>query len=123
MYGTVMLILLVPTLALPVRQIIFLSQQIEIRNIEPDNGRLEKMVFTNHEYSRLDFTRGEREFLYRGNMYDVYSIARNGGQVTVLAVWDKPESMLLMALSTGDSSGGLTATGTATMTFLPYFFR
>jgi hypothetical protein len=106
---------------LPVKQIIFLSQSGQIRLLEPNNGVLEKMVFTAQAFSRLNFTRNQHEFIYRGNMYDVHTISKSGNQVVVLALWDKIESHMLLAFQNPGKSPGLAYPGATGVGFMPYF--
>ncbi len=115
------IMLMLPLLILPVRQMIFFSNTSEVRKMEPDNEKLEKMVFTANAFSRLTFTRSHREFIYRGNMYDVHSIVKSGSQVVVYALWDKPESGLLLAFHEPDTQNGTTAVNFR-VGFVPYFY-
>ncbi len=105
-----------------IRQIVFLSKQGEMSKLESGSQKLERMVFTVNDYSRLNFTRPEREFAYRGNMYDIHSITRWGDQVVVLVLWDKTESNLLLADEPGESSAWSKMPGSAKLGFMPYFF-
>lgn len=117
----VVVILILPLMLTPIRQLIFHSQTTLIRTMEAESGKLEKMVFTTGAFSRLNFTRSQREFLYQGNMYDIHSIKRSGSQVIVLVLWDKPESGLTEGLQYTDSYSTTTAQGTTNIGFLPYF--
>jgi hypothetical protein len=119
--GFLMVILLLPLMALPLRHLIFLSQSGVIRSIESDNSRLEKMVFTAEAFSRLNFTRSQHEFMYRGNMYDVHSITKSGSQVTILALWDSAESLMLYAFQNQYNNDGTACPGAIRIGFLPYF--
>jgi len=111
---------MLPLLVLPVRQMIFLSQSRLIQTIDSTSGRLERMVFTVHDFERLNFTRADREFIYNGNMYDVHSILKSGEQIIVIAIWDKPETDLLMAFQSHDDTCK-PMPGTVKIGFLPYF--
>lgn len=114
-------LLLLPLLFLPLKQVIFFSQSAEIRKMEPNSGKLEKMVFTASAFSRLVFTRDQREFIYRGNMYDVHSITRSGSVVEVLALWDAAESGMMLAFQAQDETGGPAGPAAGQVGFMPYF--
>lgn len=114
-------LLLLPLMFIPMRQLFFFSQSAEIRILESNSEKLEKMVFTSDAFSRLTFTRDQREFIYRGNMYDVHSITRWGNQVTVLALWDAPESGMMQAFQTQENPGGSTTPEVMRVGFMPYF--
>ena len=77
----ILAILLLPLLFYPVRQVIFLSQMSLIRNLDAGSERMEKLVFTPDEFSRLEFGQEGRELRYRGSMYDIKSIAREAGRM------------------------------------------
>jgi hypothetical protein len=100
---------------------IFLSQSGEIRKLDSNSGKLEKMIFTANAFSRLTFTRGQREFIYRGNMYDVHSITKSGNQVVVMVLWDTVESTMLQAFQTQDKADGSDMPGITEVGFMPYF--
>lgn len=114
-------LLLLPLMFLPLRQIIFLSQSGEIRKLESNSGKLERMVFTADAFSRLIFERDRREFLYQGNMYDVHSITRAGAQVVILALRDTLESRLLQAFQHQEKTDGSAVTAITKVGFIPYF--
>ena len=114
-------LLLLPLLVQPLRQMIFLSQSGEIRKLDSNSGKLEKMVFTANAFARLSFTRGQNEFIYRGNMYDVHSITKSGNQVVVLVLWDTFESTMLQAFQRQDKADGSALPGVTEIGFMPYF--
>ncbi|TSA39185.1 MAG: hypothetical protein D4R64_00590 [Porphyromonadaceae bacterium] len=114
-------LLLLPLMIYPLRQMIFLSQSCEIRKLESNSGKLEKLIFTSDAFSQLIFERGRREFLYRGNMYDVHSITRAGDQVVVLALRDTRESRLLLAFQNQEKTDGSAVQVVTKVGFMPYF--
>ena len=114
-------LLLLPLMIYPLRQMIFLSQSGEIRKLESNSGKLEKLVFTADAFSRLNFERDRREFLYKGNMYDVHSITGAGDQVVVLALRDTRESRLLLAFQNQEKTDGSAGTAVTKVGFMPYF--
>jgi hypothetical protein len=114
-------LLLLPLVFLPIRNRIFFSQSAEILRLDASSEKLEKMVFTADEYSRLNFTRAQREFVYRGNMYDVHSTSKSGNQVVVTVLWDAPESRMLLAFQTHDKTDGSALPGVTEVGFMPYF--
>jgi len=114
-------LLLLPLVFLPVRHLIFFSQSAEIRMLDANSDKLERMVFTADEYSRLNFTRARSEFVYRGNMYDVHSISVSGNQVVVTVLWDAPESGILLAFQDQDTTDGSALPGVTEVGFMPYF--
>ena len=115
------LVLLLPLLLFPVRQAIFLHNSAEIRNLGPYSNRLERIVVSVEEYGRLNFTRPQHEFEYRGNMYDVHSIRRTGNSIIVTVLWDKAESAMLMAGNHQDGAGLSGAPEPPRLGFMPYF--
>lgn len=114
--------LLLPLMVLPVQHMIFLSKSGEISRMETNAGRLEKMLFTANAFSHLNFTRSQREFIYRGNMYDIHSITRTGDQVVVLVLWDQLESSILQASQVQDKQEGSPPNVLANVGFMPYFY-
>lgn len=114
-------LLLLPLLIQPLRQMIFLSQSGEIRKLDSKSDKLEKMVFTANAFARLNFTRGQNEFIYRGNMYDVHSITKSDNQVVVMVLWDTVESTMLQAFQMQDKVDGSALPGGTGIGFMPYF--
>ena len=114
-------LLLLPLMIYPLRQMIFMSQSGEIRKLDSNSGKLEKMVFTANAFSRLNFTRGQREFIYRSNMYDVHSITKSGNQVVVMALWDFAESGILLAFQNQEKVDGSSVPVVTEVGFMPYF--
>lgn len=114
-------LLMLPLMLFPLRQMIYLSQAVEIRRLDSGSGQLEKMVFTAEAFARLNFTRANREFSYQGNMYDVHSIVRSDTRVIVLAIWDKPESRMLQAFQSGYATDSPTLPEVSGLGFMPYF--
>jgi hypothetical protein len=119
--GLLLLILMPLLFLLPLRQIIFLSQTGEMRRMVSNDSELEKMIFTSDAFSRLNFLRDQREFIYRGNQYDVYSITKSGNQVVVLALWDTIESAMLQAYQTYGAQDYSRESDASTASFMPYF--
>jgi len=117
----ILAILLLPLLFYPMRQVIFLSQMSLIRNLDAGSERMEKLVFTPDEFSRLEFGQEGRELRYRGSMYDIKSIARAEGQVIVLALRDHRETRLLSAFRHQDKEKKPATPATLRICFIPYF--
>ncbi|MFA6127526.1 MAG: hypothetical protein WC699_09485 [Bacteroidales bacterium] len=115
------LMLLIPLIIFPVRQVIFSVQTGRIKHLETTSGKLEKMVFSVKEFDRLNFTRSEREFIYDGNMFDVHSITRSGNHVVVLALWDKQDTGILLACQNEESRKGSAMPAITAAGFMPYF--
>jgi len=114
-------LILLPLMFLPLKQIIFLSQTAEIRKLDSGSDRLERIVFTAQEFAGLDFTRGQSEFIYRGNMYDVHSITRSGDRVEVVVLWDRAETSVLQAFQPPVDSFDFNRDGHVSAVFMPYF--
>ncbi len=114
-------LLLFPLLLLPVRPLIFKSQSARIHELELTSDKLQRMVFTVEEFSQLNFIRPEREFVYRGNQYDVYSIQESGDRVIVLALWDSVETRFLETFQVQQNTDGTSVPAFGNMSFMPYF--
>jgi hypothetical protein len=114
-------VLVFPLLVLPLRQLIFIRQSGEMRKLDATSDKLEKMVFSAEAFSQLCFTRKDREFIFRGNMYDIRSVSKSGNQVVVLALWDVRESIMLQAFQSQDKPIGPNAPGASKVGFMPYF--
>jgi len=63
------------------------------RQLEKRDSRIE-LVFTKKAYAQLDWTRREKEFRYKGKMYDVASVKIVGGKVLVSCLFDNEETGL-----------------------------
>jgi hypothetical protein len=116
-----LLTIIFPLLVQPLRQMIFHAQSNVICTMEPASGKLEKMVFTAEEFSRLNFTRPQKEFVYLDNMYDVQSITISGDRVVVIALWDVPESQMLLAIEMNEKIDHSMTTSAGHIDFLPWF--
>jgi hypothetical protein len=115
------LTLVFPLFVQPLRQLIFHAHSNIIRTLEPADGKLEKLVFTTEEFSRLNFTRPRKEFVYLDNMYDVQSITVSGNHVVVLALWDATESQMLLAMESNGKIDHSMTTSAGHIDFLPWF--
>ncbi|MFH0761281.1 MAG: hypothetical protein V2A67_07230 [Bacteroidota bacterium] len=117
----ILAILMLPMLFFPMRQVIFLSQMTIIRNLDAGSQKIEKLIFTKDQYSRLDFGKEGREFRFNGSMYDIHSMEQSGDRIIVLALRDPRETSLLEVFGHQDLSGKATGPVPVKMGFLPYF--
>lgn len=114
-------LLLLPLMFIPARHLIFLSQSAEIRRLQPQSEKLEKLVFTPQTFARLEFERDRREFQFQGEMYDVHSITTENDQVIVLALKDTRESGLLRIFQDHQNSNNPARPQLKEIGFMPYF--
>jgi len=117
----ILAILMLPMLFSPMRQVIFLSQMKIIRNLDSGSKHIEKLIFTEDQYGRLDFEKEGREFRFNGFMYDIHSIERLSGRIIVLALRDHRETRLLKVFGHPDTSEKATGPVPVKICFLPYF--
>jgi len=57
-----------------------------------------EFIFTKEAFSRLEWTKKDKEFLFKGKMYDVASIKREGNLVRVFCLFDNEETDLRQKL-------------------------
>jgi len=57
-----------------------------------------EFIFTKEAFSRLEWTKKNKEFLYKGKMYDVVSVKREGNLVRIFCLFDKEETNLRQKL-------------------------
>jgi len=113
--------ILAPLLVSPLRQVIFQCRTVMLSGMSGESEKLELLVFTKEEFHRLPMEREGREFRFQGYLYDIKAIESSGENLKVLALRDKPETMLLLALNQLEGTGLGTAQGRSGLVFIPYF--
>ncbi len=67
------------------------------KQLEKQEKNIE-FVFTKDAYGKLDWTRKDKEFRFKGRMYDVSLVITDGGNVQVFCLFDKEETALSQKL-------------------------
>jgi len=88
--GLVIVTLLLPLFLLLSLHFIRLAQLNEITNNGCDSGRFSKIYLTEQEYQQ--YIEGDNELDYRQVMYDIKSIARQGGGYLITVLADTKET-------------------------------
>jgi len=57
-----------------------------------------EFIFTKEAFARLEWTKKDKEFLFKGKMYDVASVKREGNLVRVFCLFDNEETGLRQKL-------------------------
>lgn len=68
-------------------------QEAFIKQNFKEEGLFETINLSVSDYKTLEF-RNQHEISYKGNLYDIHSVKRNGNQISFMVISDKKEKLL-----------------------------
>jgi hypothetical protein len=87
----------VSLLFFPELQRIRTVMRLKLEENNEDVGNAE-FIFTKEAFAQLQWTKKDKEFLYKGKMYDVASVKKEGNRMRVFCFFDKDETGLRQKL-------------------------